>query len=236
VKILAIDTASANCSAALLIEGRMLTRALRLERGHAEHLLPMVDELLHEAGFALRQLDALAFGRGPGAFTGLRLAASVAQGLAFGAGLPVIPVSDLLALAQQALTADTRLQRILVCSDARMQEVYWGCFERGLRELAVARGGEHVGSAESVRLPEEWLSIPAATAGAGTGFSAYPPLREGFAERLEQILPELLPRAEEIARLAVAELGAGRVLSPELALPVYLRNEVTQAPPVRSSN
>jgi tRNA threonylcarbamoyladenosine biosynthesis protein TsaB len=234
VKILAIDTATANCSVALLVDERLLTHVMQLERGHAEHMLPMVDELLREAGIALPELDALAFGRGPGAFTGLRLAASVAQGLAFGAGLAVVPVSDLLAIAQQALATDARLARVLVCSDARMQEVYWGCFERGPQGLALAHGVEHVGSAGSVRLPEQWLSGHAPLAGAGAGFSVYPVLRESFGGALERVLPELLPRAEEIAQLAVGEVRAGRVLAPELALPVYVRDEVTQAAP-RSS-
>jgi tRNA threonylcarbamoyladenosine biosynthesis protein TsaB len=230
VKILAIDTATANCSAALLVDERLLTRMMSLERGHAEHLLPMVDELLREAGIALPQLDALAFGRGPGAFTGLRLAASVAQGLAFGAGLAVVPVSDLLAIAQQALATDARLARVLVCSDARMQEVYWGCFERGPQGLALAYGAEHVGGAGTVRLPQEWLSAPAPLAGAGAGFGIYPVLGEGFGGAVDPVLPQLLPRAEEIAHLAVGEIRAGRVLAPELALPVYVRDEVTQAP------
>ena len=234
MKILAIDTATANCSAALLADERVLTRMMNFERGHAEHILPMVDDVLREAGIALPQLDALAFGRGPGAFTGLRLAASVAQGLAFGAGLAVVPVSDLQAIAQQALATDTRLARVLVCADARMQEVYWGCFQRGPQGLALAFGEEHVGGAATVRLPEEWLSTPAALAGAGAGFSNYPALCDGFGGALDRILPELLPRAEEIAQLAAHEVRAGRVLPPELALPVYVRDQVTQAP-ARSS-
>jgi tRNA threonylcarbamoyladenosine biosynthesis protein TsaB len=234
VKILAIDTATANCSAALLLDAQILTRQTILERGHAEQLLPMVDELLREGGMVLSQLDALAFGRGPGAFTGLRLAASVAQGLAFGAGLGVVRVSDLLAVAQQALATDTSVARVLVCSDARMQEVYWGCFERGPQDLAQAHGAEQVGSAASVRLPTQWVGCATALAGAGAGFSAYPALQENLQAELGRIFPQMLPRAQEIAQLAADEVRAGRVLPADQAVPIYVRDDVAQVP-ARSS-
>lgn len=230
MKILAIDTATANCSAALLLDTRLLSRVQRLERGHAEHILPMVDELLREGAVTLPELDAIAFGRGPGAFTGLRLAASVAQGLAFGAGLPVVPVSDLAALAQQVFAADAHALRVLVCTDARMQEVYWGCFERDAQRLVVPVGEEHVGKPESVRLPDAWLRQQAAPAyGAGSGFSAYPQLRTCFAGAPGPLRGELLPRAQEIAQLAGWDTAQGRALPAEQGVPVYIRDEVAQA-------
>jgi len=114
VRILAIDTATENCSAALLFEGQLLQREQLLERGHAEAILPMVDELLAVTQLRLNTLSAIAFGRGPGAFTGVRLAASVTQGLAFGAGVPVVPVSDLQALAQRALDSYLAAAGVLV--------------------------------------------------------------------------------------------------------------------------
>lgn len=244
MKILALDTATESCSAALLLDGRLLQREQQLERGHAEAILPMVDALLREAGIALSALDAIAFGRGPGAFTGVRLAASVTQGLAFGARLPVVPVSDLQALAQRSLDEDRALGRVLVCADARMHEVYWACFERSSEGIARTHGEERVGAPSEVRLPCDWgvlgspasrqLSAHGRLAGVGSGFAAYPELRTALG--LDAVRVELLPRAAEIARLAVPAVAARRFVAPEQALPVYLRDDVTRATPRSSRN
>jgi len=242
VRILALDTATEICSAALLLDERLLQREQRLERGHAAAILPMVDTLLREAGVGLRSLDAIAFGRGPGAFTGVRLAASVTQGLAFGAALPVVPVSDLQALAQRAIDDDGAIAGVLACADARMHEVYWGCFERSVEGFARAHGEERVGPPAEVKLPSRWMpagspaaaasSASAALAGVGSGFAAYPELLTSVPLDLHR--PDLLPRAAEIARLAVPEVAAGRFLAPEQALPVYLRDDVARPPPSSS--
>lgn len=223
MRILALDTATENCSAALLIDGRLSTREQLLGRGHAEHILAMTDELLKEAGVPLGALNAIAFGRGPGAFTGVRLAASVTQGLAFGAGLPVVPVSDLRALAQRVLDLDLQVNRVLVCNDARMHEVYWGCFERIPAGFAAEGAEERVGPPSGVCLPASWSGGVQAT---GSGFAAYPQLRAQLDPHLERVHEGLLPRAAEVARLALPEVQAGRILPAEQALPVYLRNEV----------
>jgi tRNA threonylcarbamoyladenosine biosynthesis protein TsaB len=238
VRILAIDTATENCSAALLIDDQVITRERTLERGHAEIILPMAHELLAEAGLSLAELTVIAFGRGPGGFTGVRLAASVAQGLAFGAGLPVVPVSDLAALAQRVLKQQAAVARVLACTDARMREVYWGCFERGPAGLAVAVADEHVGKPTTVHLPEVWSGPAHALPvwGAGSGFAAYPELRTAAGVGLSRVLEGVFPRALEIARLAAPEATAGRVLPAEQALPVYLRDDVTQVPESRSLN
>jgi tRNA threonylcarbamoyladenosine biosynthesis protein TsaB len=233
VRILAIDTATASCSAALLLDERLLQREQLLERGHAAAILPMVEELLTEAGVGLSMLSAIAFGRGPGAFTGVRLAASVTQGLAFGARLAVVPVSDLQALAQRVLDTVAAIERVLVCTDARMHEVYWGCFERAADGLARAWGAEYVSEPAKVIIPPPWVAppgpAPGRLAGVGSGFTAYPQLREQLP--LDVILEGLLPRAVEIARLAVKEVVAGRIFAAEQALPVYLRDDVARAPP-----
>lgn len=227
MRLLALDTATECCSAALLIDGRLLTREAELVRGHGERILPMIDELLREAGIGLSGLHAIAFGRGPGSFTGVRLAAGVVQGLAFGAGLAVVAISDLSALAQRAFDGDGSVARALVCNDARMQEVYWGCFERGSDGLALSRGPERVGPAGSVVLPPTWTNA----AGIGRGFAAYPALRALAGVAVREGWDRLLPRAAEVARLAVPELAAGRLLAPEAALPVYLRDDVARPAP-----
>lgn len=214
MKLLALDTATELCSAALLIDGQMTTREVETDRGAAEQILPMVDSLLSEAGLSLRALDGVAFGRGPGGFTGVRLAASVTQGLAFGAGLPVIPISDLAAVARRAFDLEPTAARVLVCNDARMQEVYWAYFDRGTDGSVVLDGEEQVGPAGSV-------SVSAAPAlGAGRGFRVYPEL----GSRVFRAEALLLPRALEIATLA---LSAPR-LPPEQAIPVYVRDDVAR--------
>lgn len=221
MKILSLDTATENCSAALWIDGNVLRREIEAERGHAELILTLIDELLHEAGIALGNLDAIAFGRGPGSFTGVRLAASVTQGLAFGAGVPVVPVSDLQAVAQRVAS-----KHVLVCNDARMQEVYWACFEPGSDGLMLPMSIERVSKPSEVQLPRQWIGLPIVAV--GRGFAAYTLLTDTLADQLTNIDPTLLPRADEIAVLAVAEVQAGRILPPEKAVPTYIRNDVAR--------
>jgi tRNA threonylcarbamoyladenosine biosynthesis protein TsaB len=230
VKILAIDTATENCSAALLVGEQLATREELLQKGAAERILPMVRELLSGAGIALADLDAIAFGRGPGGFTGVRLAASITQGLAFGAAVPVVGISDLRALAQRVLDLDATVSGVLACTDARMGEVYWGCYGRGEADRAEPATGEHVGAAATVQLPAAWKA-GTVLAGAGTGFAAYPVLASLLAEQQHRVHPGLLPRAAEVAFLASAEVRAGRVVTAEAAVPVYLRDNVAQAGP-----
>jgi tRNA threonylcarbamoyladenosine biosynthesis protein TsaB len=223
MRILALDTATPACSTAFVSDTAAITREIETERGHAQHILAMIDAVLVEAGTSLKDVDALAFGRGPGAFTGVRLATSVAQGLAFGAALPVVGVSDLAAVAQRAFDQNARLQHVLVCNDARMQEVYWACFDRAATGLAVLTGVEHVSGIASIALPEVWQG---AVGGAGRGFRIYPHIRANM--NLLDVQDELLPRAAEIARLAWPEVVAGRAGTAEQAIPVYLRDDVTR--------
>jgi len=226
VKILALDTATEACSVALVHGTRLWTRELELQRGHSERILGMIEDVLSTAELTLAGLDGLAFGRGPGAFTGVRLAASIAQGLAFAAGLPVVPVSDLRAIAQRVLFEVESAASVLVASDARMHEVYWAWYGRGADGLAEALTPEAVGSPDRVAL----IEAAPPRIGAGRGFRAYPQLGQRLAAALEGVRDDLLPRAEEMARIGAIELASGRGVSAEEAVPHYLRDEVARIP------
>jgi tRNA threonylcarbamoyladenosine biosynthesis protein TsaB len=230
LKILALDTATEVCSVALLLQDSaadiaLLVRELPPGPGHSAQILSLVQAVLAEAAVALTDLDCIAFGRGPGGFTGVRLAASVTQGLAYGAALPVVPVSDLLAVAQQVLDAVPAAGGVVVCNDARMREVYWACAARGGSGLAEPAGPERVGPPDTVQLP---LQLPGPVHGAGRGFALWPSLQQRLGAQLVQIHTELLPRAREIARLAVPQWQAGQGVTPEQAQPVYLRDDVAK--------
>jgi len=230
LKILALDTATEVCSVALLLQDtagspQLLVRELPPGAGHSAHILSLVQAVLSEASLSLRQLDCIAFGRGPGGFTGVRLAASVTQGLAYGADLQVLPVSDLLAVAQQALDLAPSAASVLVCNDARMQEVYWTCASRGPSGLALPAGPEQVGPPDTVKLQ---IELPSPVHAAGRGFAVWPLLPQRLGVLLSPGHAELLPRAREIARLAAPQWLAGQGVEPDRAQPVYLRNDVAK--------
>jgi tRNA threonylcarbamoyladenosine biosynthesis protein TsaB len=229
VKILALDTATELCSAALYIDGNSSIREDARPRGSGELILGMVSELLQEAALGLGQLDAIAFGRGPGGFTGVRLAVAVAQGLGFAVGLPLLPVSDLRALALGALMQPGAPPRVLVCQDARMAQVYWACYESGAsRGITRERQPEALDFPAAVRLPAGWSGIP--VCGAGSGFEAYAAALGGFPEpALAPIFGHFRPHAREIAELAAMD-GLASAVAPESAQPVYLRDEVAALP------
>ena len=223
MRLLAIDTASAQCSAALWIDGDVRFRAVATAREHARLLLPMIESLLAEGGIGFAALDGIAFGRGPGSFTGLRVAASVAQGMALGASLPVVPVSDLAAVAQRVIQEDTAWDEILVVNDARMREVYWARFP--VRSHLVS-----MECAERVDPPSAVpVNAPAGRwAAAGRGLSAWPDLAEACATAGATLFPELLPRASEVLALARPQVAEGQILDPTQALPVYVRDRVAE--------
>ena len=228
MKLLAIETATEACSAALFNEGRCIEHYRLAPQEHNRLLLAMIEAVLAEAGISFAQLDALAFGRGPGSFTGVRIAASVIQGLAFGADLPVVPVSTLAALAQEALD-ETREDWAYTCIDARMGEVYWGVYRCNGAGYAELVGQEAVLPADLVPFSEESRGI-----GIGSGWSRYrPQLTERLSGRLAAVLSDRLPRAASVAKLAADALRSGATVSAEQALPVYLRDTVAAKPSPR---
>lgn len=215
MKVLAIDTATERCSVALRVGGRSIERALDTARGHADIVLPMVEEVLREAGLTLKELDGIAYGRGPGAFTGVRVTIGVVQGLAFGAALPTVGISNLAAVAQQVAKPHAI---VLVCMDARMSEVYWGVFEVDFNGVVGIETSERVSSPDEVQAHTPSIL-------AGTGFRAYAPLQARFSGI--EVYDSALPHAREIAALGEIELRAGRGKPAAQAQPTYLRDKVT---------
>ena len=221
MKILAIETATEACSAALDINDSCSHRFEIAPRRHTELILPMIDELLREADIQISDLDAIAFGQGPGAFTGVRIAVGVIQGLAFAHNIPVIPVSTLAALAQLFAKEHNYVASAI---DARMQEIYWGLYKKndlGLMQLITE---EKVCSPDDIPTPSEgegeWF-------GAGTGWNSYSEtLQSRFNSKLAGFNGDILPTAEAIMELAKPAYLAGDVLPVEEAVPVYLRNKV----------
>jgi tRNA threonylcarbamoyladenosine biosynthesis protein TsaB len=221
MKLLALDTSTEACSAALWIEGEVSERYALTPNDHGRHILGMVDALFGEAGVALASLDALAFGRGPGSFTGVRIAAAVVQGLALGADLPVVPVSSLAALSWGAYE-EHRATAILAAIDARMNEVYWGCYCVLGEGLVEAQGEERVAPPAQVPLPASgrWRGV-------GSAWAAYgEQLAPRLGERLAGYDGDRYPRAADVAVLAAAAHARGGAVPVEQVTPVYLRDNV----------
>ncbi len=218
--VLAIDTATEQCSVAVSVSGKVVSRAVLTARGHAEMILSMIQDVVTEAGIVLADVDAIAFGRGPGAFTGVRLAVGVTQGLAFALDKPVLPVSNLAAVAHQAVTELSAGQQVLVCMDARMGEVYTAAYEACADQAGFLL---RVVSPEQVCAPDN-VPLTNAVLGLGTGFTAYPALCARFPAVTGR---SALPNAVDILALALVDFAAGKAVPVEQALPVYLRDQVT---------
>ena len=223
MRVLAFETSTEACSAALWVDGEVRELFAVAPQRHAELLLPMADELLAEAGVSPRGLDGLAFGRGPGSFTGVRIASGVVQGIAFAADLPVAPVSTLQALAQGAWR-ERNAAAVLAAFDARMGEVYWGAYRLGAEGLMSALVADRLSRPEGVALPPGagggWL-------GAGRGWGAYPEaLGRALGASLGLRDAERYPHAHDVAMLGVDLLRRGGGVAAEQAVPVYLRDRV----------
>jgi tRNA threonylcarbamoyladenosine biosynthesis protein TsaB len=223
LRVLALDAATEACSVALLQDGEMLLHSLESGKGHAQQLLALVKQVLAEGQLSLPMLDGIAASVGPGAFSGVRISVAVAQGLAFGAELKVVAVTTLQALAAQVLPSGD--DRAVVCLDARMGEVYWGCFcpdaVHGVSEIL----GPGVAAPGSVL--DQMAGAPSGRyIGIGRGFSAYPALENiaGLAINADQ--RRALPSAREIARLGALKLQNGAGVDPADLQPLYLRDKV----------
>lgn len=215
MKILALETATEACSAAVWLDGEVVER-FELGRRHSERILSMVEEVLAESGHVLGQMDALAYGRGPGSFTGLRIGAGVVQGLAFGADLPVVPVSTLEALAQGQDTA-----RVLAALDARMGQVYWGLCVNSTSGMTLVEA-ERVSAPTDIVLPgdDTWLGV-------GSGWDAYgATLLQGLGSRIHAWQAQVWPRARHVAQLGARGYAGGSAVAAQEALPLYVRDDV----------
>ena len=221
MKFAAFEAATEWCSVALWLDGEIVGIEEAAGNRHSERMLPLFEKLLKMKNIAARQLDAVAFGAGPGSFTGLRIACGVTQGLAFGAGLPVVGVCTLLALAE-AVGAE----RAVCCIDARMGEVYYAAYAgNGENRVPVHVPGLYA-PAEAPPLPAgSWTAC-------GSGFAAHGAvLKRLYGDRLSAIMPDVYPHARDIARIAAREFEAGRAVSAEQAVPVYLRDKVADSAP-----
>jgi tRNA threonylcarbamoyladenosine biosynthesis protein TsaB len=216
VKLLALDTSGELCSAALWLDGEAAWRDAPAGRRHSQLLLPMVDALLRGAGLRPDDLDGIAFGSGPGSFTGLRIACGVAQGLAFSAGVPVLGVPTLMALAEASAAV-----RALCCVDARMGEIYHAAYER--------RDGQWATVSEPALYRPQTVPLPdgAGWVGVGNGFAVHrDALGERCGARLDRVDAAAVPHAREMARLAAAGFARGLGTAPDDALPLYVRDKV----------
>lgn len=227
MNILAIDASNASCSVALYDQHQYFTEELHAPRQQTQLLLPMVDKLLSQADISIQKLDAIAYNRGPGSFTGVRLTASVVQGLAFAAKLNVLPVSALHALAYQYYLL-ARTEYIVTCLDARKNEIYYA-FYHVKNGLPVLQGEEKVGAAESITMPENinapehinWSVV-------GDGAVLYEQGIKTCLPQAEIVQPELpYTNAHFIVQLAAKLYSLEDVKSPEQALPIYIRDNVT---------
>ena len=219
MKVLAFETSTEACAVALHVDGRTLERFELAPRRHAELALPWADALLAEAGVSRAQLDAVAVGRGPGAFTGVRLGIGLAQGIALALDLPVVPVSTLQVLA---LRAPAHADKVLACIDARMGEVYAAAYARDGEQWR-ALGREAVLPPASVVLPDDeagWYAV-------GTGMAAADGvLGQRLGRQLAGVDATALPHASDVLKLALPAIARGQVVAAERLEPAYLRDNV----------
>ena len=227
MKLLALDTSSLACTVALRLGDELFERHEEQAREHTRLLMPMIREVLQESGAELPDLDAIVLGNGPGSFIGMRIAASVAQGLAHGAGLKIVPVSSLAAVAAEAF-AEARAEEVVVAQDAHMNEVYLGIFSRGAAGEPVAMSAEVLHGHEIIN--DLAVSGAAARIAAGQGWQRYPKLMAINKQHFYGESDVLYPRGRFLLTLGAAALAQGDFLLPQDIAPAYLRNKVAEKP------
>jgi len=227
LKLLAIDTSSLACSVALHVGSSVCERHEEQPREHTRLLTPMIRSVLTEADVAVADLDAIVLGNGPGSFIGMRIAASVAQGLAYGAGLNVVPVSSLAAVAAQVF-AETDANEAIIAQDAHMNEVYLGAYRRGDANLPEPVFPERLHGQTVIAELEG--SDAAGRVAAGFGWQRYPQLAAVNESLLQERLDLLHPRARFLLPLGANSLQLGRFIDPKDIMPAYLRNKVAEEP------
>ncbi|MCK4840607.1 MAG: tRNA (adenosine(37)-N6)-threonylcarbamoyltransferase complex dimerization subunit type 1 TsaB [Methylococcales bacterium] len=223
MKLLAVETSTEACSAALSIDGVIEERFEIAPREHTKLILPMIDSLLANAELKPQQLDALAFSRGPGSFTGVRISTGVIQGIAYGADLPVVPVSTLAAMAQHYIK-NTQAECVFTAIDARMGEIFWGVYKKKQPGYAELVGNEAVTLAENVVIPDVVTGV-----GIGSAWAIYEQqLTQRLGDKLLSFEADHLPRASAIAELGVIGFNNNQAVEVEQAMPVYLRDKVAK--------
>jgi len=230
MNLLAIDTSSVACSVALQHGGDVAERHEEQAREHTRLLVPMIQELLQESSVELMDLDAIVLGNGPGSFIGMRIAASVAQGLAFGSGLEIVPVSSLAAVAAQVF-CEHDADEVVITQDAHMSEVYLGIFGRGEDALPVELIPERLHGQRPIAELEQRGTVRVA---AGFGWQRYPDLLEANRAFLDGIIEIPHPRARHLLELGAAGLAGGAAVAPQDVLPAYLRQKVAEKPAAMS--
>ncbi len=227
MKLLALDTSSVACSVALQIGDGVVERHEEQPREHTRLLMPMIASLLAEAGASLPDLDAIVLGNGPGSFIGMRIAASVAQGLAFGASLQIVPVSSMAAVAARVI-AEHDAGEVIVAQDAHMQEVYLGIYRRDEGDLPVPSIPERLHGLTAIAELES--SSCTSRFGAGFGWQRYPELLVANRDRVTTIVDILHPHASDLLRLATSALENGGAIEAQNISPAYLRQKVAEKP------
>ncbi len=223
MKLLAVETSTDACSAALSIDGEIVEQFAIAPREHTRLIMVMIDELMSEAQLKPQQLDAVALSRGPGSFTGVRIATGVAQGIAFGAEVPVVLVSTLAAIAQDFFNQHPHTKVSFTAMDARMDEIFWGVYLRNPIGLAELLGDEAVTPAATAIFPDiEGFGV-------GSGWLAQGEvLQNRMTGRVQGVFSEVWPRASCIAQLGANDYASGLAVPPQLAIPVYLRDKVAK--------